>query len=60
MIFVSYFAEENIRIVHAYVTVVKERIAKLQYQKQLLASQVKIVFLQLCEFWSVSLLALFE
>ena len=32
---------ENIRSVHAYVTDLKERAAKLQYQKQLLASRVK-------------------
>ena len=41
------FAEENIRSVYAYITDLKERIAKLQYQKQLLAFQVKIVCLQL-------------
>lgn len=33
-------AEENIRSVHAYVTDLKERIAKLQYQKQLLVDRV--------------------
>lgn len=33
-------AEENIRSVHAYVSDLKERVAKLQYQKQLLASRV--------------------
>ena len=44
---VFYFSEENIRSVYAYITDIKERIAKLQYQKQLLAFQVKIVCLQL-------------
>ncbi|KAH7280988.1 hypothetical protein KP509_36G024200 [Ceratopteris richardii] len=33
-------AEENIKSVHAYVTDLKERVGKLQYQKQLLASRV--------------------
>lgn len=35
--------EENIRSVHAYVSDLKERVAKLQYQKQLLASRVSSV-----------------
>lgn len=34
-------AEENIRNIKAYVTELKERVAKLQYQKQLLVCQVK-------------------
>jgi centromeric protein E len=34
-------AEENIRSIRAYVTELKERVAKLQYQKQLLVCQVK-------------------
>lgn len=34
-------AEENIRSIKAYVTELKERVAKLQYQKQLLVCQVK-------------------
>ena len=33
-------AEENIRSIRAYVTELKERVAKLQYQKQLLVCQV--------------------
>nr|AMS24225.1 kinesin 7-IId protein [Marsilea vestita] len=33
-------AEENIRSIRAYVTDLKERVAKLQYQKQLLVHQV--------------------
>lgn len=33
-------AQENIRGIRAYVTELKERVAKLQYQKQLLACQV--------------------
>ncbi|KAM7513495.1 hypothetical protein LguiA_003078 [Lonicera macranthoides] len=33
-------AEENIRSIKAYVTELKERVAKLQYQKQLLVCQV--------------------
>ncbi|XP_022736841.1 kinesin-like protein NACK1 [Durio zibethinus] len=33
-------AEENVRSIRAYVTELKERIAKLQYQKQLLVCQV--------------------
>ncbi|KAL6966551.1 hypothetical protein U1Q18_032331 [Sarracenia purpurea var. burkii] len=35
-------AEENIRSIKAYVTELKERVAKLQYQKQLRVCQVKI------------------
>lgn len=35
-------AEENIRSIRAYVTELKERVAKLQYQKQLLVCQVKL------------------
>ncbi|CAK9159255.1 unnamed protein product [Ilex paraguariensis] len=35
-------AEENIRSIKAYVTELKERVAKLQYQKQLLVCQVSI------------------
>ena len=34
-------AEENVRSIRAYVTELKERVAKLQYQKQLLVCQVK-------------------
>lgn len=34
-------AEENIRSIQTYVTELKERVAKLQYQKQLLVCQVK-------------------
>lgn len=34
-------AEENVRSIKAYVTELKERVAKLQYQKQLLVCQVK-------------------
>lgn len=33
-------AEENVRSIKAYVTELKERVAKLQYQKQLLVCQV--------------------
>ncbi|XP_047339267.1 kinesin-like protein NACK1 [Impatiens glandulifera] len=33
-------AEENVRSIQAYVTELKERVAKLQYQKQLLVCQV--------------------
>lgn len=36
-------AEENIRNIKAYVTGLKERVAKLQYQKQLLVCQVSFV-----------------
>ncbi|CAI0448131.1 unnamed protein product [Linum tenue] len=35
-------AEENIRSIRAYVTELKERVAKLQYQKQLLVCQVSL------------------
>lgn len=35
-------AEDNIRSIKAYVTELKERVAKLQYQKQLLVCQVRI------------------
>lgn len=35
-------AEENVRSIRAYVTELKERVAKLQYQKQLLVCQVYI------------------
>lgn len=35
-------AEENVRSIRAYVTELKERVAKLQYQKQLLVCQVCI------------------
>lgn len=38
-------AEENIRSIKAYVTELKERVAKLQYQKQLLVCQVSLLFL---------------
>lgn len=37
-------AEENIRSIKAYVTELKERVAKLQYQKQLLVCQVRFNF----------------
>ncbi|KAJ0032040.1 hypothetical protein Pint_13577 [Pistacia integerrima] len=37
-------AEENIRSIRAYVTELKERVAKLQYQKQLLVCQVRTIF----------------
>lgn len=37
-------AEENIRSIRAYVTELKERVAKLQYQKQLLVCQVYQTF----------------
>lgn len=37
-------AEENIRSIRAYVTELKERVAKLQYQKQLLVCQVRSIF----------------
>lgn len=40
-------AEENIRSIKAYVTELKERVAKLQYQKQLLVCQVNIIFFSL-------------
>lgn len=40
-------AEENVRSIKAYVTELKERVAKLQYQKQLLVCQVRKVFLTL-------------
>jgi centromeric protein E len=42
-------AEENVRSIRAYVTELKERVAKLQYQKQLLVCQVQylLVFLLL-------------
>lgn len=35
-------AEENVRSIRTYVTELKERVAKLQYQKQLLVCQVNI------------------
>jgi centromeric protein E len=35
-------AEENVRSIRAYVTELKERVAKLQYQKQLLVCQVDL------------------
>lgn len=35
-------AEENVRSIRTYVTELKERVAKLQYQKQLLVCQVKL------------------
>ena len=35
-------AEENVRSIRAYVTELKERVAKLQYQKQLLVRQVHL------------------
>lgn len=38
-------AEENVRNIRAYVTELKERVAKLQYQKQLLVCQVYLLFL---------------
>lgn len=37
-------AEENVRNIRSYVTELKERVAKLQYQKQLLVCQVKLGF----------------
>lgn len=37
-------AEENIRSIKSYVTELKERVAKLQYQKQLLVCQVRKSF----------------
>lgn len=37
-------AEENIQSIKAYVTELKERVAKLQYQKQLLVCQVSCYF----------------
>ncbi|CAN1289949.1 Kinesin-like protein KIN-7B [Linum perenne] len=42
-------AEENIRSIRAYVSELKERVAKLQYQKQLLVCQVrtKMLFVSL-------------
>lgn len=46
-------AEENIRNIKAYVTGLKERVAKLQYQKQLLVCQVGLnlsFMLQLCSY----------
>lgn len=36
-------AEENVRNIRAYVTELKERVAKLQYQKQLLVCQVEFI-----------------
>lgn len=36
-------AEENVRSIRAYVTELKERVAKLQYQKQLLVCQVDYI-----------------
>lgn len=36
-------AEENVRSIKAYVTELKERVAKLQYQKQLLVCQVRFM-----------------
>lgn len=38
-------AEENIRSIRAYVTELKERVAKLQYQKQLLVCQVRTIYI---------------
>lgn len=38
-------AEENIRSIRAYVTELKERVAKLQYQKQLLVCQVRTIYM---------------
>lgn len=39
-------AEENVRSIRKYVTELKERVAKLQYQKQLLVCQVKFGWIQ--------------
>lgn len=48
-------AEENVRNIRAYVTELKERVAKLHYQKQLLVCQVKTNFclsiITLSVFW---------
>ena len=45
-------AEENVRSIKAYVTELKERVAKLQYQKQLLVCQVfpfsRYILLEIC------------
>jgi len=38
-------AEENVRSIRAYVTELKERVAKLQYQKQLLVCQVHYIYI---------------
>lgn len=40
-------AEENVRSIREYVTELKERVAKLQYQKQLLVCQVTWIFVHL-------------
>lgn len=39
--------EDNIQSIKSYVTELKERVAKLQYQKQLLVCQVEFIFLPL-------------
>ena len=38
-------AEENVRSIREYVTELKERVAKLQYQKQLLVCQVNYIYM---------------
>lgn len=45
-------AEENVRSIRAYVTELKERVAKLQYQKQLLVCQVQPTCLHHSSYWS--------
>lgn len=43
-------AEENIRSIRAYVTELKERVAKLQYQKHLLVCQVITIYMPCSSF----------
>lgn len=47
-------AEENVRSIRAYVTELKERVAKLQYQKQLLVCQVILSFFWLSHSFSTT------
>lgn len=47
-------AEENIRSIRAYVTELKERVAKLQYQKQLLVCQVKGIYMSHSSIYFIS------
>lgn len=51
-------AEENVRSIRAYVTELKERVAKLQYQKQLLVCQVESISLSVSSFSYVYLIIL--
>ncbi|KAF6158271.1 hypothetical protein GIB67_001342 [Kingdonia uniflora] len=44
-------AEENVRSIRAYVTELKERVAKLQYQKQLLVCQCQVSIIHRTQFY---------